>query len=112
LVQRPIIVELLPLGPWEGESEEEVYPVEHIYEPSAQEILSDLLPRYLQVQIYRALLEHVAGEHGARMTAMDAATQNAQDLIDKLTLIYNKARQSAITKEMIEIATGAEALRQ
>ena len=111
LVQRPTVEALLPLEPFEPEPGEH-FPVEHLYEPPATEILADLLPRYVEVRVWKALLEHVAGEHGARMTAMDAATQNAQELIDKLTLMYNKARQSAITKEMIEIATGAEALKQ
>ena len=109
LVQRIMIKELLPIEPIEAEPD--YYPVEYIYEPSADAILSELLPRYVEVQIYRALLESVAGEHGARMTAMDAATENAQDMIERLTLMYNKARQSAITKEMLEIVAGAEALR-
>jgi F-type H+-transporting ATPase subunit gamma len=109
LVQRVVLRDLLPIEPLEVESD--YYPVEYIYEPSAEAILSELLPRYVEVQIYRALLESVAGEHGARMTAMDAATDNAQEMIEKLTLMYNKARQSAITKEMLEIVGGAEALR-
>jgi len=109
LVQRIMIKELLPIEPIEAEPD--YYPVEYIYEPSADAILSELLPRYVEVQIYRALLESVAGEHGARMMAMDAATENAQDMIERLTLMYNKARQSAITKEMLEIVAGAEALR-
>ena len=109
LIQRVMIKELLPIEPIEAEPD--YYPVEYIYEPSADAILSELLPRYVEVQIYRALLESVAGEHGARMTAMDAATENAQDMIERLTLMYNKARQSAITKEMLEIVAGAEALR-
>jgi F-type H+-transporting ATPase subunit gamma len=109
LVQRVVLKDLLPIEPLEVESD--YYPVEYIYEPSAEAILSELLPRYVEVQIYRALLESVAGEHGARMTAMDAATDNAQEMIEKLTLMYNKARQSAITKEMLEIVGGAEALR-
>jgi len=110
VIQRPTIVQLLPLEA--PEPEPGLYPVEHLYEPSPMEIFSELLPRFVEVQVYRALLEHVAGEFGARMTAMDNATKNAQDLIDKLTLLYNKARQASITKEVIEIATGAEALKQ
>ena len=110
VIQRPTVLQLLPLEP--PEVEPGVYPVEHIYEPSPEEVFSRLLPRYVEVQVHRALLEHVAGEFGARMTAMDNATKNAQDLIDKLTLLYNKARQASITKEVIEIATGAEALKQ
>ena len=109
LVQRVVMRDLLPIEPLEVEPD--YYPVEYIYEPSAEAILSELLPRYVEAQIYRALLESVAGEHGARMTAMDAATENAQEMIEKLTLMYNKARQSAITTEMLEIVGGAEALR-
>ena len=109
LVQRVVMRDLLPIEPLEVEAD--YYPVEYIYEPSAEAILSELLPRYVEVQIYRALLESAAGEHGARMTAMDAATENAQEMIEKLTLMYNKARQSAITTEMLEIVGGAEALQ-
>jgi F-type H+-transporting ATPase subunit gamma len=75
------------------------------------EILGKILPMYVEVQVYRALLESVASEFGARMTAMENATKNAGEMIDKLTLIYNKARQAAITKELIEIVSGAEALK-
>ncbi len=82
----------------------------HEYEPDEQEILADLLPRNLAVQLYRALLESTASEQAARMTAMDSATRNAGEMIDKLTLHYNRTRQAAITKELIEIVTGAEAL--
>ena len=80
------------------------------YEPDEQEILADLLPRNVSVQIFRALLENVAGEFGAKMTAMDGATRNAGEVIDKLTLLYNRTRQAQITKELIEIISGAEAL--
>ena len=85
--------------------------MEYIYEPSEGEILDKLLPMYVEVQVYRALLESVASEFGARMTAMENATKNASEMIDKLTLVYNKARQAAITKELIEIVSGAEALK-
>jgi len=85
--------------------------VEYIYEPSEGEILEKLLPMYVEVQVYQALLESVASEYGARMTAMENATNNAAEMIEKLTLIYNKARQAAITKELIEIVSGAEALK-
>ncbi len=81
------------------------------YEPSEEEILAALLPRNLAVQVYRALLENSASEHGARMTAMDNATRNAGDMIDNLTLTYNRTRQAAITSELIEIISGAEALK-
>jgi F-type H+-transporting ATPase subunit gamma len=80
------------------------------FEPSEEEILSELLPKNLAVQIYTALLENAASEQGARMTAMDNATRNAGEMIDRLTLSYNRTRQAAITKELIEIISGAEAL--
>jgi F-type H+-transporting ATPase subunit gamma len=80
------------------------------FEPSEEEILSELLPKNLAVQIYTALLENAASEQGARMTAMDNATRNAGEMIDRLTLNYNRTRQAAITKELIEIISGAEAL--
>ncbi len=80
------------------------------FEPAEDEILADLLPRNLAVQIFKALLENNASEHGARMTAMDNATRNAGDMIDRLTLTYNRTRQAVITKELIEIISGAEAV--
>jgi F-type H+-transporting ATPase subunit gamma len=80
------------------------------YEPSEEEILADLLPRNIAVQVFRALLENAASEQGARMTAMDNATRNAGDMINRLTLNYNRQRQAQITKELIEIISGAEAL--
>jgi F-type H+-transporting ATPase subunit gamma len=80
------------------------------FEPNEEQILAELLPRNLAVQVYRALLESAASEQGARMTAMDNATRNAGDMIDSLTLQYNRSRQAAITKELIEIISGAEAL--
>ena len=82
----------------------------HEFEPDAEDILAELLPRNLAVQVYRALLESTAGEQASRMTAMENATRNAGEMIDKLTLNYNRTRQAAITKELIEIVTGAEAL--
>ncbi len=82
----------------------------HEYEPDEAEILDQLLPRNLAVQVYRALLENAASEQGARMSAMDSATRNAGDMIRRLTLYYNRSRQAAITKELIEIISGAEAL--
>ena len=80
------------------------------YEPDQDEILADLLPRNVAVQIFRALLENAASEQGSRMTAMDNATRNAGDMINRLTIQYNRTRQAAITKELIEIISGAEAL--
>ena len=80
------------------------------FEPDEELILSDLLPRNLSIQIFRSLLENAASEQGARMTAMDSATRNAGEMIDELTLHYNRTRQAQITKELIEIISGAEAL--
>jgi len=80
------------------------------YEPDEESILEALLPRNVATQVYSAMLENNASEHGARMTAMDSATRNAGDMIDRLTLNYNRTRQAAITKELIEIISGAEAL--
>ena len=80
------------------------------FEPDETEILAELLPRNLAVQVFRALLENAASEQGARMTAMDSATRNAGDMINRLTINYNRTRQAYITKELIEIISGAEAL--
>jgi len=112
-VQRPVRVKLLPIPRVEtaaGEGTGE--PVDYIYEPSAEGILGDLLPRHVRMQVWRALMESVAGEHGARMTAMEAASKNAKDIIGVLTIQYNKARQEKITKELLDIVGGAEALKQ
>ncbi|MCC7381406.1 MAG: ATP synthase F1 subunit gamma [Deltaproteobacteria bacterium] len=84
---------------------------EHEFEPSREEVLNELLPQYLGVQVWRAILESTAAEHGARMAAMDAASRNAKEMIEKLTLTMNRARQAAITKELMEIIGGAEALK-
>ena len=84
--------------------------IDYLYEPSPEEILEDLLPKHVEFQIYRTLLDSAAAEQGARMTAMEAATRNAGEMIDKLTLTYNRVRQAAITKEIIEIVSGAAAL--
>jgi len=83
--------------------------VDYLYEPGPVEILEDLLPKHIEFQLYRILLESAAGEQGARMTAMEAATKNASDMIDHLTLTYNRIRQASITKEIIEIVSGAAA---
>jgi len=85
-------------------------PVDYIYEQPAEELLNGLVPRYVAIQLYQSLLESVAAEHAARMTAMDSATNNANDVIDSLTLTLNRVRQAAITKEIIEIVSGAAAL--
>ena len=84
--------------------------VDYIYEQSPEELFRSLLPKYVSIQIFRALLESVAAEHAARMTAMDSATSNATDMIDSLTLVMNRARQAKITKEIIEIVSGAAAM--
>jgi F-type H+-transporting ATPase subunit gamma len=102
---------LLPLSPEAAaKASEKKDAVEYLYEPDAPSILAWLLPRYLEFTIFRALAESAAAEMGARMTAMDAATKNAGEMIDKLTLTYNRARQARITKELIEIVSGAAAL--
>ena len=84
--------------------------MDYIYEQPAAQLFRELLPKYVIAQMYRAMLESVAAEHAARMTAMDSATNNAGELIDSLTLTMNRARQAAITKEIIEIVSGAAAL--
>ena len=84
--------------------------LDYIYEPLPAQIFAEILPRHVEIQVFRALLESAAAEHGARMSAMDAASNNASDMIDRLTLYMNKVRQAAITREIIEVVSGAEAL--
>ncbi len=106
--QQVVAVKLLPIDPTTlatGGSND------FIYEPSKEELLTHLLPLHVEMQIYRALLESVASEFGARMTAMENATRNAKEMIDKLQLVYNRSRQASITKELLEIIGGAEALK-
>ncbi|MGD0337403.1 MAG: ATP synthase F1 subunit gamma [Bacteroidota bacterium] len=115
--QKIIIEEFLPipalqLNVQSGRSTEYSYHVDYIYEPSAPAIVNALLPKHLNFEIWRVLLESNAAEQGARMTAMDNATTNASEIISDLQLSYNKARQAAITKELLEIVSGAEALRK
>ena len=100
---------LLPVTPPEAEDEE--YVPEYIYEPSKVELLAELLPKHVEVQVFKSLLESLASEHGARMTAMDSASKNATEMIGKLTLQYNRARQAAITTELMEIISGAESIK-
>lgn len=102
--------QLLPIVPEEKGVVEEA-PVEFIYEPSVGELLAEILPKNIEVQIFKAMLESVAGEHGARMTAMDSASKNASEMIGKLTLQYNRARQAAITTELMEIISGSESIK-
>src|SRR6202035_1713903 len=87
-------------------------PTDFLYEPDRRALLERLVPMYVEISVYRALLESQASFFGAQMTAMDAATRNAKDMIAKLTLVYNRARQAAITKELMEIIGGAEALKE
>jgi F-type H+-transporting ATPase subunit gamma len=112
-VQRVKREQLLPIEPaTTPEGQGEGAGGDYIYEPSPEAILTALLPRHVTTQVYRALMESVAGEYGARMTAMEAATKNAKEMIGVLTIQYNKARQERITKELLDIVGGAEALRQ
>jgi F-type H+-transporting ATPase subunit gamma len=108
--QRAIVETLLPIST-AGDAGE-TSGIEYLFEPSPAAILQALLPRQVEVQVYRALMESLAAELGARMTAMDNATKNASEMIDLLTIHFNKARQERITKELLEIVGGAEALRQ
>ena len=102
--------QLIPFAPAAAEETSALAGAVYEFEPTEEEILGELLPKNLAVQIYTALLENAASEQGARMTAMDNATRNAGEMIDRLTLHYNRSRQAAITKELIEIISGAEAL--
>jgi F-type H+-transporting ATPase subunit gamma len=110
LSQRPEILTVLPVVSPEMEEEEERTNDEYLFEPSPEEVLNRLLPHYVAINIYRAILENNASEQSARMIAMRNSTDNANELIEDLTLVYNKTRQATITREMIEIASGAEAL--
>lgn len=110
-VQRPNVGQLLPIQALAGEAGPASGVVDYIYEPSPAEIMNVLLPLYLNVMVYRSMLEVGTSEHAARMTAMDNATRACKDMITNLTLIYNKARQSGITAELMDIVGGAEALR-
>lgn len=109
MTQKVVVEPLLPITPAPVAEDETT--VDFIYEPSKRRLLDRLLPMYVEIELFRALLESVASEHGARMTAMDSATKNASDMIERLTLQYNRARQAAITKELMEIIGGAEALK-
>jgi len=109
MTQDITLEQLLPIVPKAGASEE--VGTEYIYEPSKAALLDELLPKHIEVQVFKALLESVASEHGARMTAMDAASKNATEMIGKLTLIYNRARQAAITTELMEIISGSESIK-
>ena len=110
ILQQDVVVErLLPLEKLHFERPEEE--LDYIYEPSASGIYNGLIPRHVEYQIWRALLESTAAEHAARMTAMDSASRNAAELIEQLTLTMNRVRQAAITKEILEVVSGAEAIK-
>jgi F-type H+-transporting ATPase subunit gamma len=108
IAQKPVVVQLLPIEPPGGAKDAGI---EFRYEPSREALLEDLLPRHIAMQVWRALLESAASEHGARMSAMESATKNAEEMIGMLTLQYNRARQAFVTKELMEIVSGAEALK-
>jgi len=114
LVQEPTVDQIIPVAPASGDTSDQPAksgpPAAVEYEPDEEEILADLLPRNIAVQIYRALLENQAGFYGSQMTAMDNATRNAGDMINRLSIQYNRQRQAAITTELVEIISGAEAL--
>lgn len=116
LVQRPVIRPLLPIRyALEADtviSPDDAHAPEYIYEPDPRTILDTVVPRFTEIQVYQTILEATASEHSARMVAMRNATENAMELLDHLTLAYHRARQAAITREMLDIASGAEALKQ
>jgi len=103
------IEQLLPIVPMKVE--EGAHVPQYLYEPNRSEVLGQILPKHIEVQLFRGLLESVASEHGARMSAMDSASRNAKEMIGKLTLQYNRARQAAITTELMEIISGAESIK-
>jgi F-type H+-transporting ATPase subunit gamma len=107
--QEQLVTKLLPIDP--PVIADDAHFAEYLYEPNRSEVLTQMLPKHINVQIFRALLESVASEHGARMTAMDSASKNASEMIGRLTLQYNRARQAAITKELMEIISGAESIK-
>ena len=112
LLQEPTVDQIIPVAVPESEQAKggPVAPAAVEYEPDEDEILEELLPKNIAVQIYRAMLENQAGFYGSQMTAMDNATRNAGDMINKLSIAYNRQRQAAITTELVEIISGAEAL--
>ncbi len=109
MTQIQTVTQLLPIVP--KVVDEGTQLTDYIYEPNATQVLDEILPKHIEVQIFRSLLESSASEHGARMTAMDSASKNASEMIGKLTLLYNRARQAAITKELLEIISGAESIK-
>jgi F-type H+-transporting ATPase subunit gamma len=118
LSQTPVLMQMLPFAaPAKPAAKKDKaagsqgYRLDYIVEPNPAEVFAELLPKLVTIQVLRSLLENAVGEHTARMTAMDAATKNTKELIGSLTLKMNRARQAAITKELIEIVSGAEALK-
>ena len=110
--QEPTLVKLIPIEPPQQEQEESEEAAEYLCEPNAEELLIELLPKHISVQIYNAFLQNEVSEHAARMSAMDNATNNCSEMVDELTLVYNKARQAAITAELMDIVGGAEAIKK
>ena len=108
ITQRVLVRQFLPIET--GPAADASVGYDFLYEPGRQELLDELVPKHLAIQVWRALLDSVASEHGARMTAMESATKNAEEMIAKLTLQYNRARQAYVTKELMEIVSGAAAL--
>jgi F-type H+-transporting ATPase subunit gamma len=111
VTQRPVIKKLLPIAP-DTRAGAEKEQIEYLFEPSRREVLNDLLPRYIHLQLLEAFFQTAVSEHAARMTAMDNAVSNCKEMVRSLTLIYNKARQAAITKELMDIVGGVEALKK
>ena len=109
MTQNVTLQKVLPVVP--EVSEDDAHAAEYIYEPTQHEVLEQILQKSVEVQIFRALLESVASEHGSRMSSMDSASRNASEMIGKLTLIYNRVRQAAITNELMEIISGAESIK-
>jgi len=109
MTQIQTVTQLLPIVPKVVDEGAQV--TDYLYEPNATDVLDEILPKHIEVQIFRSLLESSASEHGARMTAMDSASKNASEMIGKLTLQYNRARQASITKELLEIISGAESIK-
>ena len=110
--QEPTLVKLIPIDPPQKEEGSEETSAEYLCEPSAEELLIELLPKHISVQIFNAFLQNEVSEHAARMAAMDNATKNCREMVENLTLVYNKARQAAITAELMDIVGGAEAIKK
>ncbi len=110
--QEPTLVRLIPIDPPKGEGFDSAKAAEYLCEPSAGELLIDLLPKHISVQILNAFIQNEVSEHAARMAAMDNATKNCKEMVEDLTLVYNKARQASITAELMDIVGGAEAIQK